>query len=164
MWEKYLPSSRSHESTLVRAFAHRVPLQCRVRPQPVPWGARQTRDRTHSAMRRRIVEEASVPPELFAHKKAAGCVIRRVANLTSMGSYLNWLKGNRQAWLKRSRLHRLRTYWGKMTGSPGPQDVLSKLSPEEREWISRIRSQRLTYLSEKKLASLASTCRAIEDA
>jgi macrocin-O-methyltransferase TylF-like protien len=36
--------------------------------------------------------------------------------------------------------------------------------PDERELISRIRLRNLTYLSDERLASLASTCRSIEDA
>jgi asparagine synthase (glutamine-hydrolysing) len=36
--------------------------------------------------------------------------------------------------------------------------------PEERELISQIRLRNLTYLSDERLASLASTCRSIEDA
>jgi hypothetical protein len=36
--------------------------------------------------------------------------------------------------------------------------------PDEHELISRIRLRNLTYLSDERLASLASTCRSIEDA
>lgn len=42
--------------------------------------------------------------------------------------------------------------------------ILLQLTQEERELISRIRSENITYLSQRKLASLASTCRSIEDA
>jgi asparagine synthase (glutamine-hydrolysing) len=47
---------------------------------------------------------------------------------------------------------------------PEKSPVLSGLSSEAQGLIARIRSQNLTYLSEKKLASLASACRSIEDA
>jgi hypothetical protein len=39
-----------------------------------------------------------------------------------------------------------------------------EVMPQERELISRIRLRNLTYLSDERLASLASTCRSIEDA
>jgi macrocin-O-methyltransferase TylF-like protien len=61
-------------------------------------------------------------------------------------------------------LHRIKIYWRKIAGSQEQEAVLSELPSEERKLISRIRSQNLTYLSDKKLASLASTCRSIEDA
>ena len=41
---------------------------------------------------------------------------------------------------------------------------LSKLTPEQRELISRICQENLTYLSLNKLASIASTCVSINDA
>lgn len=40
--------------------------------------------------------------------------------------------------------------------------TLSTLSPADRELISRIRSNKLTYLSDNKLAALVNTCRQIE--
>jgi asparagine synthase (glutamine-hydrolysing) len=40
--------------------------------------------------------------------------------------------------------------------------ALSELAPQDRELISRIRAKNLTYLTDKKLAKLVSTCRAIE--
>ncbi len=39
----------------------------------------------------------------------------------------------------------------------------AELSEHERELVSRIRAKKLTYLSERKLASLVTTCRSIED-
>jgi hypothetical protein len=39
----------------------------------------------------------------------------------------------------------------------------SGLRPEDRELVRRIRSERLTYLSERRLASVANTCRSLED-
>ena len=61
-------------------------------------------------------------------------------------------------------LHRIQMYWRKIVGSPKQEAVLSGLPSEARALISRIRSHNLTYLSDKRLASLASTCRSIEDA
>jgi asparagine synthase (glutamine-hydrolysing) len=58
-------------------------------------------------------------------------------------------------------LQRLKSYVRAMGGKT-QDDVLSTLNPEDRELLSRIRSSRLTYLSDKKLASLLSTCRSIE--
>ncbi|MBI5442504.1 MAG: asparagine synthase [Deltaproteobacteria bacterium] len=54
--------------------------------------------------------------------------------------------------------------WRRLVGSPEQDAVFSALPSEERKLISRIRSQKLTYLSDKKLASLANTCHSIEDA
>ena len=53
---------------------------------------------------------------------------------------------------------------GGVAGSRRRRRIPSGLTPGERDLISRIHSRRLTYLSETKLASLASTCRSIEDA
>jgi asparagine synthase (glutamine-hydrolysing) len=39
----------------------------------------------------------------------------------------------------------------------------AELSAKERELISRVRGSKLTYLSERKLASLLTTCRSIEE-
>jgi hypothetical protein len=47
--------------------------------------------------------------------------------------------------------------------SSAEESDLSRLPPKDRELISRIRSQKLTYLSEKKLASIAATIRSSED-
>lgn len=57
-------------------------------------------------------------------------------------------------------IHRIKKYLKKIAVLP---DVLSSLTPEDRELISCIRSKNLTYLSDKKLVSIASTCRSIED-
>lgn len=47
--------------------------------------------------------------------------------------------------------------------SPNRQEyLLSRLPSEDRELIFRIRSKKLSYLSDKKLASLSNTCRTIE--
>lgn len=61
-------------------------------------------------------------------------------------------------------IHHIKTYLRKLARSLEKETILSGLTSKEREFISRIRSQNLTYLSETKLASLASTCRSIEDA
>lgn len=51
-----------------------------------------------------------------------------------------------------------------IVGSIINEAPLSGLRPKERELIALIRSRRLTYLSDKKLASLVNTCRSIEEA
>lgn len=62
-------------------------------------------------------------------------------------------------------LQRAKRYLRRVFPKKEPEaPILSGLTPRERELIARIRSSRLTYLSEKKLASIAATCRAIEDA
>jgi Macrocin-O-methyltransferase (TylF) len=61
-------------------------------------------------------------------------------------------------------LSRIKRYLRMMTESQQEKEIFSKLTSKTRELISRIRSQNLTYLSDKKLASLASTCLSIEDA
>jgi Macrocin-O-methyltransferase (TylF) len=60
-------------------------------------------------------------------------------------------------------LHRIKSYLRKIAGSQEAKAALSRLTSKERELISRIRSKNLTYLSDKKLASLANTCRSIEE-
>jgi Macrocin-O-methyltransferase (TylF) len=60
-------------------------------------------------------------------------------------------------------LHRIKSYLREIAGSQEAKAVLSGLTSKERELISRIRSKNLTYLSDKKLASLANTCRSIEE-
>lgn len=60
--------------------------------------------------------------------------------------------------------NRLIQFWKKITGSPEPESALLHLPLADRTLISRIRSKNLTYLSDKKLASFASTCRSIEEA
>lgn len=52
----------------------------------------------------------------------------------------------------------------KIDGSGNSATNLSRLTSKELELVAKIRSRKLTYLSDKKLASLASTCRAIEAA
>jgi hypothetical protein len=47
-------------------------------------------------------------------------------------------------------------------GTKGREKFSSALSSEDRDLISLIRSSRLTYLSNKKLASVLNTCRSIE--
>lgn len=44
----------------------------------------------------------------------------------------------------------------------GEAAVLSGLRPVDRELITRIRSRKLTYLSDMKLRSIVDTCRSIE--
>ena len=59
---------------------------------------------------------------------------------------------------------RFKRYIKRITGLRGGDGLPSGLISEGRELISRIRSRKLTYLSDKKLASLLSTCRVIEEA
>lgn len=59
--------------------------------------------------------------------------------------------------------HRIKSYLRKIAGSQEAKAVLPGLTSKERQLISRIRSKNLTYLSDKKLASLANTCRSIEE-
>lgn len=49
-------------------------------------------------------------------------------------------------------------------GLQGGDRLLAGLPPEDRELIAQIRSRKLTYLTEGKLASLLTTCRSIEQA
>lgn len=60
-------------------------------------------------------------------------------------------------------VHRIKSYLRKIAGSQEAKAVISGLTSKERELISRIRSKNLTYLSDKKLASLVNTCRSIEE-
>lgn len=46
--------------------------------------------------------------------------------------------------------------------SDGSIDPLAGLDAKEREIIANIRSKKLTYLSDKKIAAIANTCKAIE--
>jgi asparagine synthase (glutamine-hydrolysing) len=62
---------------------------------------------------------------------------------------------------EQNMLYRIKRYLKKIAGLQ--EAVPSKLSPKEGELISRIRSERLTYLSDRKLTSLVNTCRAIEE-
>lgn len=61
-------------------------------------------------------------------------------------------------------LHPIKKYWRKVAGTLKRSTHTSTVPAEFLELISRIRSKKLTYLSNKKLASLAGTCRVIEDA
>lgn len=49
-------------------------------------------------------------------------------------------------------------------GSQGGDRLLAGLPPRDRELIAQIRSRKITYLTERKLASLLTTCRSIEQA
>lgn len=48
--------------------------------------------------------------------------------------------------------------------SPNGHGLASVADPETRKLLSHIRASKLTYLSDRKLASLANTCEAIEEA
>lgn len=61
-------------------------------------------------------------------------------------------------------LERIARYLKKIAGRIRGHEPAFTLTSEERERISHIRSRKLTYLSEQKLTSLASTCRSIEEA
>ena len=58
-----------------------------------------------------------------------------------------------------SRIKRLTQ---KLVGNQNGQNLLSQLSEKDQDLIRLIRSNKLTYLSEQKLASLATTCNLIE--
>lgn len=55
-------------------------------------------------------------------------------------------------------------YIKKIAATRAGERSLSRLTAGDRELISRIRTRKLTYLSDKKLASLANTCHSIEEA
>jgi asparagine synthase (glutamine-hydrolysing) len=57
--------------------------------------------------------------------------------------------------------HRIKRYLKQIRGSR--QAGMSDFSSKERELISRIKAKKLTYLSNKKLASLVQTCQSIEE-
>jgi O-methyltransferase len=57
-------------------------------------------------------------------------------------------------------VQRIKRYLNRIT-SP---NALSSVNAETRELLERIRASKLTYLSDRKLASLANTCSAIEEA
>ena len=61
-------------------------------------------------------------------------------------------------------LQRINTFIKRIVGQMRGQRLQSVLNSGDRELINRIRSRRLTYLSERKLASLAATCHSIEEA
>ena len=60
-------------------------------------------------------------------------------------------------------VQRVTNYIRKIACSFRKRSILSRLNYKEKELISRIRSQNLTYLSDTKLASIASTCNLIEE-
>lgn len=61
-------------------------------------------------------------------------------------------------------LQRIKHYLNRIADPTDSKDLSYSLNPEDRELLSSIRSRKLTYLSDKKLATLTSTCRSIEDA
>jgi hypothetical protein len=61
-------------------------------------------------------------------------------------------------------LQRIKRAFGGPADPEAGQASLSRLTLGDRELISLIRAERLTYLSDTKLASLACTCRSIEGA
>jgi hypothetical protein len=93
---------------------------------PVPfWGVRQIRDVNaiskspelspwnvegdyNRPICRRIIEEAGVPREMFGREKKASWVLFIVSNefmtARSAQSYLEWLRDNRGAWIRRGRV------------------------------------------------------------
>jgi hypothetical protein len=60
--------------------------------------------------------------------------------------------------------YRIKSYINGIIDSRKRKEILSRLTSRERDLISVIKSRRITYLSDTKLASLASTCIAIEEA
>jgi Macrocin-O-methyltransferase (TylF) len=58
-------------------------------------------------------------------------------------------------------LRRIKEYIRKKKAQDAINALLNRLSLDERELIARIQSKNLTYLTEKKLASIADTCKAI---
>lgn len=61
-------------------------------------------------------------------------------------------------------LQRFKGYVKRIAGHSDYRAIYSDLTSSDCELISRIRTKKLTYLSDKKLASLLSTCRSIEEA
>lgn len=61
-------------------------------------------------------------------------------------------------------LQRIKRYLRGNPVSAETAEILSKLPSADRELIAQIRSRKLSYLADKKLASLASTCHSIERA
>lgn len=61
-------------------------------------------------------------------------------------------------------LNRLKRYFEKIEQSARKKAILSKLSAQDLKLISDIRGQKITYLSETRLASINRTCCLIEDA
>lgn len=65
---------------------------------------------------------------------------------------------------KITMLHRIKKLIENAVGYTREPSSLSKLSLDDQEIIKKIRREKLTYLSSQKLASLATTCHAIEKA
>ena len=61
-------------------------------------------------------------------------------------------------------LERIKKYVEKIEQSWKKKVILAKLSDRDLKLIADIRSQKITYLSETRLASINSTCSSIEDA
>jgi len=61
-------------------------------------------------------------------------------------------------------LQRFKKYIKRIANSRDDEGLLSGLTSDNRELIYHIQSRKLTYLSDKKLASILSTCRSIEEA
>ncbi len=61
-------------------------------------------------------------------------------------------------------LNRFKRYFEKIEQSARKKAILSKLSAQDLKLISDIRAQKITYLSETRLASINRTCCLIEDA
>jgi hypothetical protein len=61
-------------------------------------------------------------------------------------------------------LNRIKKYVGKIEQSWKRKVILAKLSDQDLKLIADIRAQKITYLSETRLASINSTCSSIENA
>jgi Macrocin-O-methyltransferase (TylF) len=59
-------------------------------------------------------------------------------------------------------LDRIKKYFEKTERSWKTQAILANLTPEDRQLISDLRTQKITYLSEARLASIKTTCCSIE--
>lgn len=64
----------------------------------------------------------------------------------------------------KSMLKRIKKYLAKIEQSRKKRAILAKISDRDRKLIADIRAQKITYLSETRLASINATCCAIEDA
>jgi hypothetical protein len=64
----------------------------------------------------------------------------------------------------KSMLYRIKRYFQKTQHSWKTKAILAKLPPKDRQLISDLRTQKITYLSETRLASINATCCSIEDA
>jgi asparagine synthase (glutamine-hydrolysing) len=74
------------------------------------------------------------------------------------------IQADRRAWKGKIVFRRLARYARRIVGVNSSEKLLAGLPPKDRELIAEIRSRKLTYLSEGKLASLLTTCRCIEEA